>query len=295
MKPIFITDEGKALIAAAVGGEDPINFTRICTFDSVYPERHIAQSALISGIARNGSLCEVFGVLDNSELCKSYCILGLGLFADTEDGEILFGVCEEDRDAFCMPAKTDNSRTEVTLRIALTADCTDNVILSPNSDAYASAVQLREEIAGLDGRLSGKADSDHTHDDRYYTETEIDSKLNGKAAAAHTHNASEVSGLPASLPANGGNAATVNGHSVNSDVPANAKFTDTTYGNASSSAAGLVSTGAQTFAGNKSFNGQVLPNGASACGTAQARKLSSGTAEPNSTTCPAGAWYGQYE
>ena len=33
--------------------------------------------------------------------------------------------------------------------------------------------------------------------------------------------------IPASLPANGGNAATVNGHSVNADVPAGAVFTDT--------------------------------------------------------------------
>lgn len=35
--------------------------------------------------------------------------------------------------------------------------------------------------------------------------------------------------IPKSLPANGGNATTVNGHTVQSDVPANAKFTDTTY------------------------------------------------------------------
>lgn len=33
--------------------------------------------------------------------------------------------------------------------------------------------------------------------------------------------------IPSSLPANGGNSATVNGHTVNSNVPANAKFTDT--------------------------------------------------------------------
>lgn len=33
--------------------------------------------------------------------------------------------------------------------------------------------------------------------------------------------------IPSSLPANGGNASTVNGHTVNSDVPAGAKFTDT--------------------------------------------------------------------
>ena len=41
-------------------------------------------------------------------------------------------------------------------------------------------------------------------------------------------------------PANGGNADTVNGHTVNADVPADAKFTDTTYSAASSSDAGLM-------------------------------------------------------
>lgn len=49
------------------------------------------------------------------------------------------------------------------------------------------------------------------------------------------------SDVPSSLPANGGNSATVNGHTVNSDVPANAKFTDTTYALATTSANGLMS------------------------------------------------------
>ena len=39
----------------------------------------------------------------------------------------------------------------------------------------------------MDTKLSGKAASSHTHDDRYYTETEIDTKLSGKAASSHTH------------------------------------------------------------------------------------------------------------
>lgn len=33
----------------------------------------------------------------------------------------------------------------------------------------------------------GAAAASHTHDDRYYTETEIDTKLNGKANSSHTH------------------------------------------------------------------------------------------------------------
>lgn len=57
----------------------------------------------------------------------------------------------------------------------------------------------------------------------------------------HQHTKSDITDFPTSLPADGGNADTVNGHTINADVPANAKFTDTTYNTmsgASASAAG---------------------------------------------------------
>ena len=49
-------------------------------------------------------------------------------------------------------------------------------------------------------------DFDHTHDDRYYTESEVDTKLSGKADKIHTHTKSEITDFPTSLPANGGTA-----------------------------------------------------------------------------------------
>ena len=51
----------------------------------------------------------------------------------------------------------------------------------------------------------------------------------GAAATSHTHTKSQISDFPTSLPANGGNAATVGGFTVGVNVPANAKFTDTVY------------------------------------------------------------------
>ena len=60
----------------------------------------------------------------------------------------------------------------------------------------------------------------------------INAALNSKA---------DLSDIPTTLPADGGNANTVNNHTVKSDVPENAKFTDTTYSNmtaATASAAG---------------------------------------------------------
>lgn len=50
--------------------------------------------------------------------------------------------------------------------------------------------------------------------------SEIDTEIGNKA------NKTEI---PTELPANGGNSATVNGHTVKSDVPENAVFTDTVY------------------------------------------------------------------
>lgn len=95
----------------------------------------------------------------------------------------------------------------------------------------------------------------------------------------------------------GGNAATVNGLTVQTAVPANAKFTDTTYGAASTSANGLMTTGAQTFAGNKTFNGQIIPAGASDVTIAQARKIYAGTADitAGTTALTTGAIYLVYE
>lgn len=57
--------------------------------------------------------------------------------------------------------------------------------------------------------------------------------LTGKPSSfppsAHTHIKSQITDFPVSLPANGGNSATVNGHTVDSNVPSGAKFTDTIY------------------------------------------------------------------
>lgn len=91
------------------------------------------------------------------------------------------------------------------------------------------------------------------------------------AALSHTHTKSQITDFPSSLPANGGNSSTVNGHTVNSDVPANAKFTDTTYSSKSAASGGtdvsLVTTGEKAVWNAKTSNTGTLTgikmNGAS--------------------------------
>lgn len=51
----------------------------------------------------------------------------------------------------------------------------------------------------INSKLDGKSNTGHTHDDRYYTETEINTKLNGKANSSHTHTKSQITDFPTSL------------------------------------------------------------------------------------------------
>lgn len=53
--------------------------------------------------------------------------------------------------------------------------------------------------SGVSGKPSTYTPSSHTHDDRYYTESEVDSKLNGKASSSHTHTKSQITDFPSSM------------------------------------------------------------------------------------------------
>ena len=117
--------------------------------------------------------------------------------------------------------------TEVTAKIAeIVANAPEDLdTLKEIADWISShandAAAMNTAILANTEAISGKADKihthtkseitdfDHTHDDRYYTESEIDTKLSGKSDTGHTHTKSEITDFPTSLPANGGTADTI--------------------------------------------------------------------------------------
>ena len=128
---------------------------------------------------------------------------------------------------FWSKAKTwiiDRITTEVTAKIAeIVANAPKDLdtlkeIADWISTHEDSASAMNTEILANTEAISGKADKihthtkseitdfDHTHDDRYYTESEIDTKLSGKSDTGHTHTKSQITDFPTSLPANGGTA-----------------------------------------------------------------------------------------
>lgn len=75
---------------------------------------------------------------------------------------------------------------------SITASNTSSVVSHASS---ASSVPW----SGVSGKPSTYTPSSHTHDDRYYTESEVDSKLNGKANSSHTHTKSQITDFPSSM------------------------------------------------------------------------------------------------
>lgn len=49
--------------------------------------------------------------------------------------------------------------------------------------------------------LDGKSNTGHTHDDRYYTESEMNTKLSGKSDTGHKHVKADITDFPTSMPA----------------------------------------------------------------------------------------------
>ena len=68
-----------------------------------------------------------------------------------------------------------------------------NTAIQANATAISDEAKARAAAdTALQTAINGKAASSHTHDDRYYTESEIDTKLSGKANSSHTHTKSQI-------------------------------------------------------------------------------------------------------
>ena len=93
-----------------------------------------------------------------------------------------------------------------------------------HDDRYYTESEINSKVNTINSSIGTKADKNHTHDDRYYTESEIDSKLAGKQGSL-TATGSATKGMYID---SSGTAKAMT-YSVNKDVPSDAKFTDTVY------------------------------------------------------------------
>lgn len=204
MQDLIITNQGQELIAKMIAGTSTASFTKIQTSDYDYSKEtlknltflyDVKQEALISSVTRTDTtMVEVIGAVNNSELSAGYYVKALGLFASDIDGnEILYAVCIEPDNPDYMPAFGGKTVSGITYKMNTKVDISSQVTL----EISPAAVPTMEQVNNLTVIVN-----------------QLNILLNNKADASHTHSASEVSGLPTSLPANGGNAETVGNAAV---------------------------------------------------------------------------------
>ena len=68
-----------------------------------------------------------------------------------------------------------------------------------NGKANSSHNHSISNITNLQLTLENKSPIGHTHDDRYYTKTEMNTELNGKANSSHSHSISNITNLQSTL------------------------------------------------------------------------------------------------
>lgn len=104
--------------------------------------------------------------------------------------------------------KTDASAklTEAKTYADTAANKVKNDLLNGAGDAYDTLKELGDlidvnvdAIEALETVAAGKADKVHSHDDRYYTETEVDTKLETKANTSHAHAIADITNLQTTL------------------------------------------------------------------------------------------------
>ena len=57
-----------------------------------------------------------------------------------------------------------------------------------HDNRYYTESEIDSKVNTINTSINNKSDKTHTHDDRYYTESEINTKLSGKSNTSHTHN-----------------------------------------------------------------------------------------------------------
>lgn len=128
------------------------------------------------------------------------------------------------------------------------------------AEVVAGAPASFDTLKEISDWISGHSDSAAEMNSQIQTNAENIADLETDKA--------DKSEIPTTLPANGGDSDTVNGHTVNSDVPEDAKFTDTTYS---------IMTGATASAAGKSG---LVPAPATGSQAASFLKASGGWASP---------------
>ncbi len=262
-----VTNAGVEVLKKAIGGKK-VTITAAKSGTDTVAESELKEQSALSGTVRNVTIANATNQSEgyrvtlrvtNTGVKTSYIFKQLGLFATAEDeSEVLFAILQSENGE-TVPDESELYTYDVSLIIAISD--TSNITVNVDKTSYVTEEELDEHKTdtsnphGVTKTQVGLGNVDNTSDENKPISSATQTALNGKSDKTHKHKTADISDMPTALPADGGNSATVNGHTVASDVPANAKFTDTQYSpfvkSGAEAKAGLVPTPSTTAGTSK--------------------------------------------
>lgn len=201
-KTAVITAKGVALMGKIMSGSTKLNFSKICTSDTVYKDNQLSaltslsgikQEALIAGITKkNDATVQVSTQFSNVALKTGYYVRTVGLYAvDPAEGDILYSVCIVDETASTpdyMPPYNGVGVSSLIMNMVTTVSNAANVTVTVDPAAAATVSQvldLQNQIDDLKG-YTGYMDQDI-----YGVEVDFVNRKCTRLAGAEGHSAGE--------------------------------------------------------------------------------------------------------
>ena len=204
MENIVITEQGKQLMSKVISETESMTFTKIAVSDYDYSGvelqniselQSVKQTAIISKTSRtDGKTVEILAAINNEQIPESYYVITLGVYVkDSSENEILYGISISGENPDYMPAYEGKTLSGVSYRINVAVEDSEYITVNVNPAAVPTIMQV-EDI--------DTAFREHTEDKVSHI-----TAVERKKWDAVTEKVGE--------------------HTVKTDVPEDAKFTDT--------------------------------------------------------------------
>lgn len=158
--------------------------------EGIYGHYKISLTPAGSGFLKGATTFEQKAALVSAKYNGTY-YYGIK-FKSTVPASIYFAGWGHFPDAASAPSYTSYNDADLSEIIELGDASGGGMTEAEKAEISAIINTNKNDIAALKTSVAGKADTGHTHDDRYYTESEVDKKLAGKSNVEHTHTKSEI-------------------------------------------------------------------------------------------------------
>lgn len=165
---LVTTQNGRALIARMLSGEEKIVFTKVRSSDTVYALEElenleeltgIRQASSISKVSRTNSVSvKVETVFTNTELAEGYNMRTIALYAQDGAEEILYAAAIETSGNCFMPAFGGTTVSGAYIQLVTTVSNVENVTLEVDNSVFATIGNIRDLQDQIDsvGELVGE-------------------------------------------------------------------------------------------------------------------------------------------